>query len=246
LTRMRMLVLAGLSVLLLAAVPAGAVIGGTPDGDAHPYVGLVASGSGLCTGFVVAPTVVVTAAHCAADGETVAVYLDAAPAPAFPTAVGILTRHPGFCAGCRPGLPGTLGHDLAVVELAAPVTLPRYAQLPSAGLSDRLPRRAPLTVVGYGVQGFLNAPGGKLPYSSFERTRATVELNPGAFAWRDEFLRISANKAAVCFGDSGGPNLVGDTVVALNSYANRNCTGNTYSYRLDTPSALAFVSGFLP
>lgn len=241
-----MLVLAGLSAVLITAAPGGAVIGGVPDAGAHPYVGLVVSSSGICSGSLLNDELFVTAAHCAPDGEIVGVTLDAVASPAGNFVPGVFTAHPDFCAGCRPGLPGTFGNDVAVVQLFGPLPAPRYAQLPAPGAADALPPRAPLTVVGYGVQGFTPGPGGRQPFSNFERTRATVTLNPGNFAWRHEFLRISANKAAVCFGDSGGPNLVGDTIVAINSYANRNCTGNTYSYRLDTPSALTFVGGFLP
>jgi hypothetical protein len=243
---MRMLVLAGLSVVLLAAAPGGAVIGGTPDDGAHPYVGLVWSSTGICSGSLVSDTLFVTAAHCAADGEIVGVTLDAAASPGGNFVPGRLTAHPGFCVGCRPGLPGTMGNDVAVVELFGALPASRYAKLPALGASDALPPKAALTVVGYGVQGFVPGPGGRQPVSNFVRTRATVTLNPGNFSWRNEFLRISASKAGVCFGDSGGPNLVGDTMVAINSYANQNCAGNTYSFRLDTMSALSFVNGFLP
>jgi hypothetical protein len=244
---MRTLVLAGLSVLLIAAAPGGAVIGGTPDGGAHPYVGFVWSSFGICSGSLVTESLVVTAAHCAPDGESVLVTVDDTAHPVHSTFVsGTFTAHEAFCMPCVPGLPGFASNDVAVVELDEPITLPRYAQLPELGMADGLAPRSPLTIVGYGVQAFIPGRGGRAPVSNFSRTQASVTLNPGNFAWRSEFIRISANRAAVCFGDSGGPNLVGDTMVAINSYAGQNCTGNTYSYRLDTAPALAFVTGFLP
>jgi len=248
LIRMRTLVLASLAVLLLAAAPAGAVIGGTPDRDAHPYVGFAYNPTTdtICSGSLISPTLFVTAAHCVAgDGDFVFVTTHPEAIPGHPSFVpGIAHVHPDFCMGCGNGLPGFDRHDLAVVELFGGIYSPRYAQLPEPGASQRLPAKAPLTVVGYGVQGFFPAPGGRQPYTDFTRTTATVELNPGSFAWRDQFLRISASKAGICFGDSGGPNLVGDTIVAINAYAGRNCTGNTYSYRLDTPDALLFIARF--
>lgn len=244
---MRRLVLTGLSVLLIAAAPAGAVIGGTPDDGSHPYVGFVLSSLGICSGSLVSDSLLVTAAHCAPHGETVLVTMDDTAHPVLSTFVpGTFIAHDEFCMPCGSGLPRLASHDVAVVELAVPVTLSRYAKLPAVGASDALAPKFPLTVVGYGVQGFVPGGGGRTPVSNFERTKGTVTLNPGSFAWSDEFLRISANKTAICLGDSGGPNLVGDTIVAINSYAGRNCTGNTYSYRLDTPDALAFVSAFLP
>ena len=66
--RLRLL-LAGVSALAVAT-PALAVTGGTLDGSAHPAVGLVLAdrGDGFepdCSGSLVSPTVLVTAAHCA-------------------------------------------------------------------------------------------------------------------------------------------------------------------------------------
>jgi hypothetical protein len=49
----------------------------------------------------------------------------------------------------------------------------------------------------------------------------------------------------VCFGDSGGPDLLGgsNTVLGINSsVSNDVCTGLAYSYRVDTPRALAWIA----
>ena len=57
------------------AASALAVVNGSPDNGAHPYVGVVVSleSGALCSGSLVSPTVFVTAAHCFADGATVLV-----------------------------------------------------------------------------------------------------------------------------------------------------------------------------
>ena len=62
-------------VLALGAGIARAITYGGRDGSTHPYVGLVAlykgnSYTGLrCSGALISPTVVVTAAHCVADAK---------------------------------------------------------------------------------------------------------------------------------------------------------------------------------
>lgn len=56
------------TVVLTAVAPAGAITGGDADGDGHPNVGIVVfyqpDGRFRCSGTLVAPTVLVTAAHC--------------------------------------------------------------------------------------------------------------------------------------------------------------------------------------
>ena len=54
---------------LVAAVPASAVQFGTPDGNAHPQVGvMVAKVNGVprwrCSGAIISPRVYLTAGHC--------------------------------------------------------------------------------------------------------------------------------------------------------------------------------------
>jgi hypothetical protein len=63
--------------------------------------------------------------------------------------------NPGFCIGCGNGLPGFAQRDDGIIVLTEPVppsVIGEYAQLPSAGLVDRLSSKAPVTLVGYGVQ----------------------------------------------------------------------------------------------
>ncbi|CAN5188640.1 hypothetical protein BH20ACT22_BH20ACT22_03000 [soil metagenome] len=80
----------------------------------------------------------------------------------------------------------------------------------------------------------------------------TQLVAPGSFVHSDEFIRLTANpgqdKGGICFGDSGGPDLLHgtDTVLAVNSYAtNSNCAGVTYSQRIDIPEVLAWIRSFM-
>jgi hypothetical protein len=60
-------VLAVAAGMLWFAAPASAITHGQPDGTRHPYVGLEDNGVFACTGSLISPTVVVTAAHCFSD-----------------------------------------------------------------------------------------------------------------------------------------------------------------------------------
>jgi hypothetical protein len=55
-------------------------------------------------------------------------------------------------------------------------------------------------------------------------------------------------QSGICFGDSGGPVLIGDSdlVVGVSSFVNNdNCTGGAFGYRLDTAESLALLSPYL-
>jgi hypothetical protein len=81
---------------------------------------------------------------------------------------------------------------------------------------------------------------------------APGEIVSGNFTHSDEFIRFSLNagggKGGTCFGDSGGPDLLGgtDTVLAVNSYVtNWNCSGVGYSQRVDIPEVLEWITSFM-
>jgi hypothetical protein len=245
-------------VVLLAMVLVGsalAITNGQPDGDDHPYVGIAlgpATGGGfwVCSAAAISDTVLVTAAHCF-EGPDVWVTFDEVPANYFQH-TGIWTPDPEFCIGCGNGLPGFDTHDVAVIVLDQAVTLPRYAQLPAAGLVDTLPNKTAVDVVGYGVQ-FDKGGGPRYPEDGFAtRYYAPTELVASKHVHNDEYIKLTANpgkgKGGICFGDSGGPDLLGgtDIILAVNSYVtNNNCAGVTYSNRIDT-YALDFINDFLP
>jgi secreted trypsin-like serine protease len=179
--------------------------------------------------------------------------------PCFGDAGGTPHAHPDFCFGCHTGVPRAVVGDVAVVTLDAPVpaaTVSRYARLPSANLVDTLANRTPVDFAGFGVQEQLKLPGNVTPAppprsrwtGAGTRMTATAKLVAGSFAQSDGFIRFTLNEGGICFGDSGGPALLGgtDTVMAVNSYvSNGNCAGVAYSQRVDTPEVLAWIRGFM-
>lgn len=224
---------------------ASAVLNGSFDGTAHPYVGIVTDGSMSCSGFLVGPRTFVTAGHCFADGAAVRGTNDAAPTKA--TWTGVSHLDPSYCCG----IDNPQTHDVAVVVLDQAQPGP-YAALAPLGAAQSLGKKSSLTLVGYGVQDFSRGGSKPQPLATFLRTTATVTLGNAGNDVSSEFFKLASsgggNKPGACFGDSGGPDLVPGTNVAvgLTSYgSNAMCSGPSYAYRLDTPAAQQFVSSFL-
>ena len=139
---------------------------------------------------------------------------------------GIPYTNPDFCIGCGNGLPGFAQRDVGIIVLTEPVptsVVSEYAQLPSAGLVDELSSKAPVTLVGYGVQERIVGGGPPVWAGLRIRLMAPARLVSGSFTHSEEFVRVTASPGqggGTCFGDSGGPILNGniDTVLAVNSY----------------------------
>jgi len=110
----------------------------------------------------------------------------------------------------------------------------------------------PVDLVGYGTQGFIRGGGKPTEVFLFTRFFAPSQLVQSNNVQSGEFIKLTANpaqgKGGICFGDSGGPDLLGGTatVLAINTFVtNGNCTGVTYSNRVDLPEILDFIKDFL-
>jgi Trypsin len=231
--KLMMVVAAALAV----AAPAYAITGGSPDGNGHPAVGLLLADAGAagfqpdCSGALIAPDVFVTAAHCfiGAASNRVLVTFDPQATGASKVVPGTAFADPLFNTDKKDL------HDLAVVKLAAPVAGVTAYRLPAAGSLDaKSVRGAQVVDVGYGYQDR------SFVFDGVRRVAVSNVTNVGPTE-----LRASQTPGGVCFGDSGGPRLLGSTIVAVTSTGNKNCTGQSLSYRLDSPSARAFLSKFV-
>lgn len=245
--------LAALAVAVLLSATAGAITFGVPDNNDHPYVGLVivAIPDGffaICSGVLVSPTVVLTAGHCTdaieeLDGEA---FVSFSSSPPFLIRHGTAHTHPDFDLT----LPNTF--DIGVIVLDNSVAGIEPAVIPTEGFLDEYATRRGqndlfFTHVGYGAQAIVPRPMDEL--LRFQGVSSLINMRN---VFTDGFnIQTTANpgrgRSGICFGDSGGPALFKDTdlVVAIHSFAqNTNCTGNNFSYRIDTAVSLDFLAEF--
>lgn len=245
--------------LLLAAGMASAITYGQPDGNRHPYVGaLVGSDADgefvFCSGTLITPDVFLTAAHCTAaieefgfefEGVTFDNEFDPDTSVVYS---GTPHTHPDF-----PG-PSSDVKDIAVVVLDKEITGIRPALLPRAGLLDRLATNNGLkgqrfTAVGYGATERTHEPGSGAPVFGEGGTRMYSFSTFGAL--NKTFLRLSQNPSTgdggTCYGDSGGPNFLGNTriIASITITGDAVCRATNVTYRLDTASARAFLDDFV-
>lgn len=265
-------------VLALAfAAPTTAITSGTPDGNDHPYVGLLVFDvfvpdvgnvpAWRCSGSLISEDVVLTAGHCTDGAVAARVWFDERlqdddgsflvpdyPGGGIEAIEGTPFTNPDFATGAGNGLPGFAFRDVGVVVLDEVVDVGGLAALPAAGVVDDLNNKADIDYVGYGVMEQIQIPGEGAPFWTGLRNRmfAPGKFVSGNFVHSDEFMKLSLNasqgKGGTCFGDSGGPDLLGesDTVLAVNSYVtNGNCSGVGYSSRVDIPDVLDWIEDFL-
>jgi hypothetical protein len=220
-----------------------------------------------CSGTLISPTVYVTAGHCTFGMDKAMLWFAAdvesdRPENGYPFFDDPANEY--FDAWGAPGWtvtgdPHTFDeyddnafflNDLGVVVLDEPVDLDEYGSLPTAGQFDDLKvgRTTTFTSVGYGLQ----LANGAFVVGERIRYRANPWLvQKDAPGFTGSFSFLLSNNAATggtCFGDSGGPNFIGDslTIAGITSYGlNLACGGTGGVWRLDRQDALDWVSSFL-
>lgn len=271
LKKISILAVLALSMMLLTVFisPAGAITDGELDGEGHPQVVLLlmevdGAPAYRCSATLLSPTVVLTAGHCTSnypDGEYsgMRVFTESDVENgnnnypfAGPNSVEAVSWETHSLYETAP----FFVHDVGVVILDEPgVVLEEsdYAKLPTVDQLDGLKTRrgqhkTTFTSVGYGLQEINPA------HVIGERIRMVanprlIQINTPGFTG-DFSLLLSNNHSTggTCFGDSGGPNFLGDSnvVAGITSFGiNGNCAGTGGVFRTDRQNVLDFINGFL-
>jgi secreted trypsin-like serine protease len=263
------------AAISVATPSAQAITWGEPDGNAHPYVGLLVfdtdgTPSHRCSGTLLSPTVMLTAGHCTFGTSGGRVWFDSdvgagRPGNGYPdndvdndgtkdgTGIEFLAihTHPQYNDA------QFFLHDAGIVILSDPVSLGTGA-LPSIGFLDGLTTQRGLqnqkfTPVGYGLQSIVPNPNDE--QADLVRYNATVRLiGTSNFGLPEGTAVVFTNNpgqpasGGTCFGDSGGPIFVQgtNTIAAVTSFGiNPNCVGNGGGYRIDTADDQQFIGSFL-
>jgi hypothetical protein len=239
------------AVTTAVAMPAQAIVYGSPDGSGHPEVGLTlaqqqhSNGTwGDCSGTLISPTVFLTAEHCDPSPKPVTVTFDTDYQAGGKAYAGVWHADPAFThANNDP-------HDMAVIVFKKPIRGLTPAQLPAANSLDNLAPSQQFTYVGYGAQSVTHKGGPDFQYQD-TRYVATGGLNSVTPAWLHTSQNPAHGDGGPCDGDSGGPNFLGAganetrVVAAINNTGDSWCQATNMALRLDTPSARAFLKDYV-
>src|SRR4030095_11066471 len=252
------------SDLVLTFPTVTAITDGELDGTRHPYVGLmVAQDADLkplwrCSGTLISETVFLTAGHCTeAPAAHIEIWFAADVEHSIPANGYPYTGDVGGTPFTHPLYDPNIFylHDLGVVQLDSAFPMTDYGAPPEQDVLDALQKARgenapPFPAVGYGLQKSFPDAASWMESSLRIRMLSTprlIQINTPFTGDHSLLLSNNAATGGICFGDSGGPNFIGnaDVIGAVTSFAlNRAWGGTGGVYRVDRADNLEWLATF--
>lgn len=187
-----------ITTALLLATPAHAIVGGgTPqaDGVARAVVTIVGSRGNSCTGTLIAPTIVLTGAHCVPPGADYKIVDRSGGAPQLLN-VRTIAIHPGYKAQVH-----RAGADVALLQLEIPLKGKSTVPVGAPNIPIQVGSRFVIAGTGVTVRGDGRS-GGATRVAGL-----VVTGQPGTLQIRlvDPVTNGVRDGIGACTGDSGGP-----------------------------------------
>lgn len=207
LARMPSTVLRPLAALLLAlaSVPALAVTGGVvtrdPNGIRESVVQIESSRGELCSGALIAPDLVLTAAHCVLQRAAYRVVAVDRRFRRNAIRAVAAAMHPDFVAGTTPRTQP--GIDLAILKLAQPFG-PDFMPLDPAAAVQVAPGE-PVDIAGFGLSSEERRGSARVLRQARLISLGMLQVANRVLVVADRDRLAETTGAGACRGDSGGP-----------------------------------------
>lgn len=209
-----------------------------------------------CSGTLLTSTVVLTAGHCTGEPgqfSGMRVFLESDVQNGdnnYPFAGDNAVEASAWYTHADDTSAAFYQHDVGIIVLEDEVALDAYPTLPDEDELDdmahaRGTKTQTFTAVGYGMQYVSPVAVVAQKVRMYAEPKLNAINAKGVTGDHSLLLSNNASTGGTCFGDSGGPNFIGDSLVVggVTSFAlNGNCAGTGGVFRVDRGDVLDFIN----